>query len=300
MVTLDVAARQPGEGFLERLDRSRRAAQERLAARNAELRAAGIRCVACEDTGLIGGERFCLCSVGRDLARAENRHRVRVLITMIPESIGIPQRYRDVNLDTFPDQDSPTLAQVRAWLDDAQDPRKPGLLLYGGFGRGKTGLLASIIRTLTLRHFVYYDEAGEPQVADSHQAFTNRLRFADFAQFTTATGLLESLRPRPGRDDDATFSRYLECQYLAIDDLGAERLTPWGADRLYEIVNERYNRLLPLIVSSNLSPDQLADRINSQLGDRSGDRILERLADSCTFIAISDSEPNWRVTPIAS
>ena len=300
MVTLDVAARQPGEGFLERLDRSRRAAQERIAARHAELRAAGISCMACEDTGWIGGRSFCpQCDIGRDLERAAERQQAEQVIDLIPAAIGIPRRYQDYTLDTFPDQQSPTLARVRAWLADERDPRKPGLLLYGGFGRGKTGLLASMLRDITYRHVVKVDESGEPYMRFGW-GYTD-VRYANYAQFTTSTGLLESLRPKPDRDDgDETFSRYLDCQYLAIDDLGAERLTAWGADRLYEIVNERYNRMLPLIVSSNLSPDGLAGRINGQLGDRSGDRILERLADSCTFIAISDSEPNWRLTPITA
>lgn len=309
MVDLQAAERTSGETWKDRLARSEREAEARHAQRIALLTAAGIECFQCEDTGRVNGRHCLQCDKGRAAEAADLRQEHQRHIANIPAAIGIPPRFRGYTLDTFPDQRSPALAAVRSWLDVDRDPMRPGLLLYGGFGRGKTGLILGVMRELTRREFVRVGDDGhsELRIDDHGHGFTTYERlsrwdydpgFGRFARFTTSTGLLESLRPKPDVDDDATLRRYLSCPYLAIDDLGAERLTEWGADRLFEIVNERHNNLLPLIVSSNLSPDGLAKRINRQLGDQTGDRIVERLVESCTVIAISDNAPNWRMTPL--
>lgn len=303
------ASRPAVETWKERLERSEREAAKRRAARVAELEAIGIECFRCEDTGYVNGVPCIRCEKGRAegvrmLSQEHARH-----IANIPAGIGIPPRFRGYELDTFPDQKSTALAAVRRWLASKRDPMKSGLLIYGGFGRGKTGLILGVMRELAWQHFVQIGDDGYPELRmpDEQQGYTQYEQlsrwdydpgFWRFAQFTTATGLLESLRPKPDGDENDVMDRYLTVTYLAIDDLGSERLTEWGADRLFEIVNERHNNLRPLIVSSNLTPDGLAKRINRQLGDQSGDRIVERIIESCTAIAISDNAPNWRLTPV--
>ena len=303
------ASRPAVETWKERLERSEREAAKRRAARVAELEAIGIECFHCEDTGYVNGVPCIQCDKGRaEEARMLRQEHARH-IANIPAGIGIPPRFRGYDLDTFPGQKSTALAAVRRWLASERDPMKSGLLIYGGFGRGKTGLILGVMRELARQHFVHVGDDGYPElrIDDYGHGFTPYERlsrwdydpgFGRFAQFTTATGLLESLRPRPDVDENDVMHRYLTVTYLAIDDLGSERLTEWGADRLFEVVNERHNNLRPLIVSSNLTPDGLAKRINRQLGDQSGDRIVERLIESCTAIAISDNAPNWRLTPV--
>lgn len=305
MVNLAIAAERDGETWQERLDRSRREAEDRHAERIAALAAAGVECFHCEDTGRVDRFPCSRCDRGRAIEAQDRRREFDKQIASIPRAIGIPPRFHGYTLDTFPDQQSRALAAVRAWVGAERDPMKPGLLLYGAFGRGKTGLLLGAIRALTEQRFVTAGEDGLPeiQMEDDGSGFAKYERLARgyylpafdrFAQFTTATGLLESLRPSVDQDEDA-LDRYRTCTYLAIDDLGAERLTEWGVDRLFEIINERHNHLRPLLVSSNLSPSELAARINRQIGDQSGDRIVERLIESCTAITFDDQAPNWRL-----
>lgn len=56
---------------------------------------------------------------------------------------------------------------------------------------------------------------------------------------------------------------------LALDDLGTENPTSWARDRLYTLVNRRYLAQRPTIVTTNLSLEDLADRL--------GDRTVSRL-----------------------
>lgn len=89
--------------------------------------------------------------------------------------------------------------------------------------------------------------------------------------FTRMTDLLDDLRP--GEDSR---QRVRQCQHaalLVIDDLGAEKASDWTQERLYSIVDERYVRCLPLIVTGNLPPKPLAVQ--------AGERTVSRLAEMC-------------------
>jgi DNA replication protein DnaC len=56
---------------------------------------------------------------------------------------------------------------------------------------------------------------------------------------------------------------------LALDDLGADRATGWAQDRLYEILNHRYNERRRTILTTNLGPDEMEQHV--------GDRVLARI-----------------------
>lgn len=47
---------------------------------------------------------------------------------------------------------------------------------------------------------------------------------------------------------------------VVLDDFGREKPTEWATERLYVLINHRYNHRLPTIVTSNFTPQQLADR----------------------------------------
>lgn len=170
----------------------------------------------------------------------------------------------------------PPLLQLRTWIAEHDGQR--GLFLTGPFGTGKTALMLSALGALVIRH-AEQDGWHKPPTA--------------YGIFTTATNLLESLRPQDVADRTVTSNAqmlrlYRTLPLVAIDDLGSERLTQWGADRLFEVVNHRHNELLPLLVTSNLNLRQLAERMNQQVGDgESGDRIVNRLLESCDVITLA-------------
>lgn len=265
-----------------------------------ELRAAGVSCLECADTGRIYGQPCHHCERGTEAqaaddeaARLERVKTTEAWIASVDERVNIPPRYRRFTFDTYPNQQSRTLEAVKAWVTSQPDPHQAGLFLGGGFGKGKTGLTVSAVRARVIARANL--EQGLFPTAEQE------------GWFVTATGMLESLRP--GNDEApilygrtgyeyrgmTNLERYKSVKLLAIDDLGAERLTEWGVDRLFEIVNHRHNHLLPMIVTSNLEPDALADRINRQIGDQSGDRIVERLIESCTVVRFNAQEPNLRL-----
>lgn len=75
---------------------------------------------------------------------------------------------------------------------------------------------------------------------------------------------------------------YLQKYDLVIfDDLGVERNTPFMNDKLYNIINSRYNSQKPMIITTNISLSQLGSQDGIPL-DR--ERVFDRILKACTPI----------------
>jgi len=68
---------------------------------------------------------------------------------------------------------------------------------------------------------------------------------------------------------------------LIIDDLGKEPATEWVISTLYGIVNERYERELPTIITTNYADEELARRLSRNGDTTTGEAILSRLHEMC-------------------
>lgn len=86
--------------------------------------------------------------------------------------------------------------------------------------------------------------------------------------FVTTPNLLDLLRSGYKRGDyEALLRTCCEVPLLALDDLGVENGTDWAAEKLFQIVNERYQARRPLVVSTNVPVRELDPRLASRLSD---------------------------------
>lgn len=74
--------------------------------------------------------------------------------------------------------------------------------------------------------------------------------------------------------------RIRDVDLLVLDDLGSTALNDFTTDKLFEIVDERYRSGKPLIVTTNLNPD---DAWKSNIGMR---RIFDRLKERCRNVVM--------------
>ena len=75
-----------------------------------------------------------------------------------------------------------------------------------------------------------------------------------------------------------------------IDDLGKERATEWSVTILYRIINDRYEAMLPTIITTNYNSDVLTEKLTVK-GDReTADAIVSRFIESsdCVTMAWKD------------
>jgi DNA replication protein DnaC len=133
----------------------------------------------------------------------------------------------------------------------AQEP-KGWLVIAGETGRGKTRLAAAIAN--------YCREAGTRTI------------------FAVVPDLLDWLRVSFSPDNPATFDEQFEkvrtVPLLVLDDLGSQTSTPWAQEKLFQLLNYRYNAALPTVITTNATVSQLETRIRTRLTDPEFSSIL--------------------------
>lgn len=119
------------------------------------------------------------------------------------------------------------------------------LLLMGTYGCGKTHLAAAVANERS--------SMGYPVI------------------FMTAPDLLDQLRsaysPNTDSSYDERFEQLRTAPLLVLDDLGAQSSTPWAQEKLFQLLNYRYNLQLPTVITTNLRLDELEPRLRSRLMD---------------------------------
>ena len=116
------------------------------------------------------------------------------------------------------------------------------LVLAGGTGSGKTHLAAAIAHQQR--------QAGRPYL------------------FVVVPDLLDRLRAdmRGDRDRPEYIEHVRTCEFLVLDDLGVHSATEWAQEKLYQILNYRYNAKLPTVITVR-STDELPATWVSRMRD---------------------------------
>lgn len=96
--------------------------------------------------------------------------------------------------------------------------------------------------------------------------------------FAFVTNVTEVTRTFKADDDRQKLLSYTSnAALMVLDDLGAERSTEYAIEQLYSIVDQRYRSGKPLIVTTNLTLNQLG-----KTSELSKQRIYDRILEMCT------------------
>lgn len=168
------------------------------------------------------------------------------------EKTGIHRRYQGCTIDSLFGQNAPTqisdaMAAVMQYVEDLEKNIKSGrgLILMGPVGTGKTSAATAV-----LQYGLKRDYGG---------------------MFIGMSSLLDTIftTKEKNRDEWVEFERRLrETSILVIDDLGTEKPEGWVQIKLDSIVSERYNRLKPIIVTTNLDGIGLKNTYTERIIDR--------------------------------
>jgi len=154
-------------------------------------------------------------------------------------------------------------AAYRLAFDFAKNP-EGWLVFMGETGCGKTHLAAAIVN--------YRYEVGKP------------------ALFVVVPDLLDHLRsafnPESKVSYDELFESVKTAPLLVLDDFGEQSTNPWVKEKLYQLINFRYNSRLPTVITTRLSLDEIMSEVDSSISSRLVDRKV-----SVTFAIIA---PDYR------
>ena len=111
----------------------------------------------------------------------------------------------------------------------------------------------------------------------------------DAVFFTTVSDLLDRLRSAYAPDSPALPEDLLEqvktVDLLVLDDFGAERSTPFAEEKLFQIINYRYEERLPTAITTSLEFREI---------ESSRPRLASRLEDREVVMRIPMSGPDYR------
>lgn len=154
------------------------------------------------------------------------------------------------------------LCQRYAEKFDLMLEKNQGLLFWGDVGTGKSYAAACIANHLLDRKV--------PVI------------------MTSFVKLLEVIQASR-EEEPAILSRLGYARLVIFDDLGAERGTDYAMEKVYNIIDSRYRKGLPMILTTNLSLDEMKREVDVRYS-----RIYDRIFENCYPMQFTG--PSWRKT----
>lgn len=207
---------------------------------------------------------LCLCECGQK-ARAEaekrakeKKHREKIEYARFS---GFPDKEMskwDFKIDDNPD--SKISKTARRYVDNFETmiERGKGLLFFGSVGTGKTFTSACIVNELIDR--------GYPCLMTSFPRIANTLQ----GMYDGRQQFIDSLN---------------DYKLLVIDDMATERNTEYMAEIVQMIIDSRYRAGLPLIITTNLTAEELKNPANIKQ-----QRTYSRLFEMCFFVEVNGKD----------
>ena len=172
------------------------------------------------------------------------------------------KRRTDLSLEQQDNMD----AAYRLAFDFAKNP-EGWLVFMGETGCGKTHLASAIVN--------YRYEIGKPALFVVVPDFLDHLRSA--------------FNPESKISYDRLFESVKTAPLLVLDDFGEQTTNSWVKEKLYQLINYRYNSRLPTVITTRLSLDEIMNDVDPSISSRLVDRNI-----SVTFAIIAPDFRNER------
>lgn len=219
-------------------------------------------CDMCNDTGVVSARasgahniwQSATCPCQTERVQGENLRRA-VVYSELPETLRLAtfETFRPRQITKWWTMKHAAEMQDvvnAAMLFAVGETTSPWLALLGSLGWGKTHLACAIVN-------YRIDHPDLPP-----------------AKWVEAPDLLQRLRKTfnktaetEGVSYDQLFDSYRDAPMLVLDDLGAHRDTDWAQEQFYLLLNFRYVRRLPTVITSNVPAAQIDPRVRDRLRD---------------------------------
>ena len=204
---------------------------------------------------------MCVCQTA-DYEKREQKRKHREFLDMVARnrSVGLPDP--ELRKHTFENDlgyNPKQIAMVKQYVHHWEEflASSTGLLLWGDVGTGKSFIAGCIANALL--------DKGVPVI------------MTNFAR------LLNKLTDMYSGDRNAYIDSFKKYPLMIIDDLGVERNSEFAREQVFSVIDSRYRSQLPMIVTTNLSLEELKDPT-----DLSRSRIYDRVLERCLPIRVNE------------
>lgn len=189
--------------------------------------------------------KTCGCEGEQEALRQQERERLQRELAQAWANTGVPKRYRDVQPDM-------------AALESME--RAGGQFLTGKKGTGKTTQACRVLKAYVRR----YQRDGWAS-----------------ARFMSVPDWLASMRGKWGPEEEDAYRRAASCKLLLLDDIGKGKPTDWALERLFRLIDERYNEERMTVYTSQKSLTELAGKLAEGGDPDTAEAIASRIAECC-------------------
>lgn len=218
------------------------------------------RCPACEDTGYITDEnnlkQKCSCFRQREISILYSQSNIQDMISRENFSTLSTEYYQGEDLRRFESAVDLCRNFIKNFNQDYHN-----ILFYGTVGTGKSFLSGCIAKELIDKGYsvIYFSSSG---------LFDMLARYSfDYKEKEALQDFCEDI---------------YGCDLLIIDDLGTEITNTFVSSQLFSCLNERGLRKKAMIISTNLSLEELRDRYS--------DRIFSRTTSSFSLCKLTGQD----------
>ena len=196
----------------------------------------------------------------------QRRKRLRNTINSIYKQNYVRRRLQEKNLENFyfDSNNKYVLDVVNDYINKNKDTMKAdSLIIMGKSESGKTHLAAAIANKL---------------IENDKIVLIDRL-----------TNLLDRIREtyeNNTKSENELIELYSNVDMLIIDDLGTEKISNWALEKLYTIIQNRYENGLPIIITTRFNKEGLIERFSYSKDQELVDAIISKLYQMCFGIKL--------------
>ena len=183
---------------------------------------------------------------------AERRRLMQADLVRAWRGTGVPKRFRSVQPDM-----------------EGLEGLGEGLYMTGPKGTGKTTAACRILKA-------YVRE-------NQRDGWVS-------ARFLSVPDWLASMRGVWGDQEEEAFQTASRCRLLVLDDIGKGKPTEWAIERLFRLVDDRYNGSRATIFTSQYDLGELGERCTVNGDAETADAMVSRIFETCKGVTFDGDD----------
>lgn len=199
-------------------------------------------------------------------AEEQKRKRFRNMINVIYKQNYVGRKYQELNFENFiiDLNNKNAVKMANDYINKNKDKiLSNGLIIMGESGVGKTHLAAAIANKL---------------IENDKIVLMGRL--------TTLLDMIKETFRDNTKSENELIELYSNVDMIIIDDLGTEKISSWALEKLYTIIQNRFENGLPIIITTRFDKKGLISRFSYSNDQDLIDATISKLYQMCYGITL--------------